>query len=376
MSSNRTPLFVVTLCFATMCGHGSQAVAQAWQVVRLGGDPALPFFNTRAVGIHQGVVVGYDFSGALRWDVPLQPGSTVQPTLIDPQAHYLGIGAGGIVGSQVGVNLVKAAYWPSGQPMVPLRPQPQSASSAYATSGDQQVGIVNEQGIQRAALWRGSASSYVDLHPANAEWSVANATDGQFQGGQISISVPGVGRAFRAALWSGMASNVMDITPSHAALGSVLAMVPGQQVGWTQARGGTARAAIWSGTAASHQDLHPFGTVGGSEIYGTCGVAQVGVAGVSGVASAGVWFGSAESYVPLHQFLPSQYLWSNAQAVEYRDGRYWVVGSARRASGEYDAVLWIGVPAPPSAALLFLTGVALLRHRRGDKGSSPHIAQN
>ena len=47
-----------------------------------------------------------------------------------------------------------------------LHPAGVSASYAYAMSGNQQAGDVYLNGPDHAAIWSGTAASFVDLHPA------------------------------------------------------------------------------------------------------------------------------------------------------------------------------------------------------------------
>lgn len=65
--------------------------------------------------------------------------------------------------------------------------------------------------MQRAALWSGTAASYIDLHPAGATASYATGTAGGIQCG-----VRASGTSF-ATLWRGTAASAMDL---HALLGT------------------------------------------------------------------------------------------------------------------------------------------------------------
>src|SRR6516164_4460025 len=60
-----------------------------------------------------------------------------------------------------------------------------------------------------ALLWRGSAGSLVDLHPAGYNGSIAYAADGNVQAGSAWTS--GIGS--HATIWSGSASSVVDLNP-------------------------------------------------------------------------------------------------------------------------------------------------------------------
>jgi hypothetical protein len=96
-----------------------------------------------------------------------------------------------------------------------------------------------------------------------------------------------------------------------------------------------------------------------AELYATCGSAQVGAASTNQFGStAAIWFGTAESFVPLSSYLPPEYYASVATSVAAANGVYYVGGYAFR-SGGTDAVLWVGIPAPPSAVVFLCAGAAL-----------------
>lgn len=210
----------------------------------------------------------------------------------------------------------------------------------------------------------GSAASFVDLHPSFAQSSSANAADGILQGGDILLS----SGAHRAVLWSGTAASMIDITPGTALdEGMVRGMVPGQQAGWAATQFHSHHAAIWSGSAASFVDLHPVGLAGISELRATCGIAQAGYANTFQYGiTAGVWYGTAQSFVPLAPFLPAGYHDSIATSVAIYDNLLYVGGYATSpATGNDEAVLWIGpVPAPGSFGVLVMGGVLAVRRRR------------
>jgi hypothetical protein len=69
------------------------------------------------------------------------------------------------------------------------------------------MSINSAGGDGRAALWSGTAVSFVDLHPAGALSSWARATDGSRQVGGVQF--PGL--TGHAALWSGTAESFVDL---------------------------------------------------------------------------------------------------------------------------------------------------------------------
>jgi len=67
--------------------------------------------------------------------------------------------------------------------VVNLHPASAVYSLGYATDGSTQVGEVYPAGIAHAALWQGTAASWVDLHPATASSSTALGVGGGQQAG-------------------------------------------------------------------------------------------------------------------------------------------------------------------------------------------------
>jgi hypothetical protein len=220
-------------------------------------------------------------------------------------------------------------------------------------SGNEQVGsagIVTPTGsIGGAALWHGSAESFVSLAPAGVATSVATATDGLHQYGYYFTS----SEAYHAMMWSGTAASAADINPAGAVESQVVAAVPGIQVGWS--RSPSDHATIWRGSAASALDINPAGFVG-SHALGVCDSAVAGYVTAGGFQlSPGVWLGPNFDFQLLP--LPAGYTNGNATSVEFHDGEYFVGGWAEQGLGNPKAFLWVGVPAPSSLALLAAAGV-------------------
>ncbi|AIE86407.1 hypothetical protein [Fimbriimonas ginsengisoli] len=82
------------------------------------------------------------------------------------------------------------------------------SSQAFATDGVHQVGLADVPGItgSHAAMWSGTASSFVDLNPAGAGSSEAHAVSGRFQAG-FAYS----GALAAAALWQGSARSWVNL---------------------------------------------------------------------------------------------------------------------------------------------------------------------
>jgi hypothetical protein len=260
---------------------------------------------------------------------------------------------------EVGVVSLHAALWHgTAASFVDLHPPGYYLSAAEATSGQEQVGYVQAgpSTQQHAVLWRGSAQSMVMLEPTGAVSSDALAAVPGLQGGSVQFPT-----SLHAGLWSGTAASFVDLNPSGVLNSWINGMAPGQQVGAVTPM----HAALWRGTAASFMDLNPPGA-GISILYGTCGTAQVGYANTFpwGV-TAGIWFGTPESFVPLAPSLPPGYEDSVAKAVYEQNGVFYVGGLAWNIAAEhYEAFLWVGVPEPAGMSLLGASLVVAARRRR------------
>ena len=92
--------------------------------------------------------------------------------------------------------------------LVELHPSSANSSSAFGTTGLNQVGVVDSH----AALWSGTAGSFIDLNPAGATDSKAYAVSGSHQAGYVWI-----GSGQHAAIWSGTAISFVDL---HSVLGA------------------------------------------------------------------------------------------------------------------------------------------------------------
>ena len=287
--------------------------------------------------------------------------------LTSPNAAGSVLGALGdqFVGSATAPGVSAHAMLWNGVSQNPVDLHPASSGAQYsqalATNGSDQVGFLTYQTplpVDRAALWHGSAASWVNLHPSNFTYSQATAIHGDVQGGWVFSA----STSYRAVLWNGSASSITHLNPAGANNSQVLGMTQGQQVGWAYIGFGQ-HAALWSGTAASFVDLNPPGHTSG--LSATCGSAQVGRAFSSSGGGAAIWFGTAESFTPLWPYLPAGYGNSTATAI-YQDGNtFYVAGAAvNSATGNLEAILWTGIPAPSTASLLAFAGIAAAKRRR------------
>ncbi len=181
---------------------------------------------------------------------------------------------------------------------VDLHPAGWVNSVLYATDGVQQVGYADMGGFAHAGLWTGSAGSFIDLNPADAMQSVARAVRNGTQAGFATVF--GINRA---SVWSGTAASWVDLNPAPAS-GSVGYAIDGGQQAGAATVGNISRASLWSGTKASWVDLNPTGSVE-SVAFAISGNEQGGYATVGGVPRASVWSGTKASWVDLHAVLPA-----------------------------------------------------------------------
>jgi hypothetical protein len=221
-----------------------------------------------------------------------------------------------------------------------------SGSVAYGAGGNQQVGLVSalfgaSTSAFHASLWTGSASSWVDLHPAGATESIAYATDGSQQAGRVTV-----GSIAHAGLWRGTAASWVDLHPAAATLHSTAYGTDGGlQAGYIfvgDASHRATHASLWRGSAASWVDLNPAGSPG-SVAYAAGAGMQAGYAYVSDGSTlhATLWSGTADSALDLHQFLPPGFSSSIAQGIG-TDGAYvYVYGSGfNETTGRGEALMW------------------------------------
>ena len=135
-------------------------------------------------------------------------------------------------------------------PPAPFFPQSE-VSSAAAVEGGQQAGF-SDNGGSHAALWSGSASSFVDLNPAGFRSSQVLSTAGRQQAGS-GISSSG-DNSPQALLWSGSAASAVNLNPAGSYTSQANGIGGGQEVGYGNGGSSTNyqnNAFLWTGTAAS-----------------------------------------------------------------------------------------------------------------------------
>lgn len=212
------------------------------------------------------------------------------------------------------------------------------STEARSTTGSQQCGFLGTTATH-AVVWGGRASSLIDLHPAAFINSLAHATNGFRQVGQVTV-----GSITHAALWSTSSSSFRDLNPAGATFSSARGIAPtaapdAQIVGEAEF-GGERHALLWFGGAERFVDLRPAGAVS-SRATGTDGIRQVGHARFGTLDHAVIWHGSADSVVDLHRFLPAGFTSSEASTI-WSDGTHAVVAgfATSAANGRPQAILW------------------------------------
>jgi len=260
-------------------------------------------------------------------------------------------------GVAAGASVPGAAVWPTPSQLISLHPGPNASpnadpmgyggSIAYGISGSQVVGAggSNSDGQSHALLWTSfSPSSVVDLNPGKAYASTAYAVSGNQQVGIVSAG------SVTAALWTGTAASWVNL-----GYGQALGVSDGTQVGWAGPVTGS-HAALWHGTAASMVDLHPAGFFATSAL-GISNGQIVGVGYFSHFNHALLWTGpTASSVVDLNgQNLSSKALATNGvQQVGYVSNEQPPFGNP----SDQHATVWAGstasgqpLPVPPSNSI-------------------------
>jgi hypothetical protein len=183
--------------------------------------------------------------------------------------------------SQVGWALVgnerRAVVWfGSAQSMIDITPD--IACDSYCgvraglecVRGTQQGGWIvgpnpyDGSFYEQAAIWSGSAESFVKLHPASAYRSIVFGTTGSVQGGYAQYPVPDSNwTVLRATMWRGSLETMTDLHPiaGEFSFSQVLCVDGDFQGGFygNDVRTFQTRACIWRGDRTLFADLHPCG---------------------------------------------------------------------------------------------------------------------
>lgn len=140
-----------------------------------------------------------------------------------------------------------AASWTS------LHPSGATRSALFTMDNGQFAGFAEFGGPGRASLWTSaSPSSFVNLDPGIDPSWISEVWG--MQGGQQVGDYGPLINGFSAALWTGSAASYVNLMPAGGLESSAFAVHSGYQVGYTNFGSG-AVAGIWNGTAASWEDL-------------------------------------------------------------------------------------------------------------------------
>jgi hypothetical protein len=233
-----------------------------------------------------------------------------------------------------------------------------SSSEARGFSGNTQVGYAGDH----AGLWTGTAGSFVDLNPPGFTSSGAEGVSGNIQvgGGSGPATVGG-----HALLWTGTAASFVDLHPPGYAVSDAFGVSGNTEVGvGTSNTDFQDHALLWHGTVASYVDLQPAGFIT-SEARGASGNTQVGSASTGSHRHAMLWTGTAASFVDLH---PAGFVDSWADGASGSSQVGWAVTQA----GNAHALLWNGTATSALDLHQFVTGLSITFVQSRARGIDPN----
>lgn len=173
--------------------------------------------KTFAMGCFAGQQVGYGTPKGVRQDVALlwsgNAGSVVELRAPDPaqETTAYAIANGVQVGYSGGQGRQRAVLWRgSSDSAVELHPKDMMISECEGTDGTQQVGrAAASLYVVMPSLWHGSADSWVDLSPKGFHGGAAYACADGIQIGSVALDKEY--RRHHAALWTGSAQTFLDL---------------------------------------------------------------------------------------------------------------------------------------------------------------------
>ena len=325
--------------------------------------------DTAPVGFLHNSNLGTDERAAI-WDgsgnsyTSLHPASGFDWTRAQAAAgnRQFGFGEGLATG-----GLEHALQWSgSAATVLDLHPGQFAVSRIVGASGTQQVGIASSdpggflqgnRGNNRAVLWNDGAGA-IELHPAGHIYSEAFDCYGNVQVGVVDD---------RAALWLGSAASYVNLEQPGTYFSEAHGIFEDTQVGYANVgpslQNSFSHAMIWFGSAASATDIHPASFVN-SRAFAVSAAAIVGVASGSNPFDlhAVAWLGPDREFVDLSAVLGSNYIESWAVGLNDAGNIY---GFARYVpTNKVHAVEWSPVPEPNSTLLLALGAVAAMARRK------------
>lgn len=229
-------------------------------------------FCSRACGISGNQIVGIAYEPFGDSYAALWNGDSSGCVNLNPAGFYGSILHATSGSQQVGTAGCHAGLWSgSAASFVDLHPVGYNSSAALGVGDGQQVGGVDDTtgtvSQKHAALWNGTAASFVDLNPVGASSSTATGVSGGIQAGYTG------GNTFEnyddptvlgmicpdqhAALWHGTASSYVDLNPTGYMGSCARGLLDGIEFGGARGdkTGGLTHAGLWSGTADSFYDL-------------------------------------------------------------------------------------------------------------------------
>lgn len=256
-------------------------------------------------------------------------------SIADATDGMLQVGGGQLTGASSGSALLWSGTAASA---VILDPPGYHECIAISVRRNEEVGsAVAINGRHCAILWRGKATKFSNLNPKGFISSWATATNGVYQVGYGELP-DGVQHAL---LWSGSAASAIDLNPTDYSFSRATGIGGGVEVGFGGKNKTLAHAVLWKGSRRKCIDLNPRG-YRSSRAYATNGILEVGAAirGIKNRAHAMAWDGSAASTVDLEHFLPKDFLFSQAFAINAEGDIFGIAGTA---SHKGVAVEWVPI---------------------------------
>ena len=316
-------------------------------------------FNNSQVGAASSDTI---LSDAILWNAAAGTATDLNPAGFEVSVAYaadgptqVGRGFGPATANQDHVIQDHALLWRgTASSAIDLHPSGFINSYAYGVSGNKQVGYAstNESHLAHAILWKGTAESAVDLNPDGFGSSYAMGITGNHQIGYGYLTTGGT----HALLWKGTAASAIDLQPDGFVDSVGQAISGDSQVGYGRSFATSyEHALLWKSSAASAVDLHPSG-FDRSFAIGVAGGMQVGWAEVrvfpppsgpwTDIDHAFLWHETSQSAVDLHQFLAElspTMTQSRALAVA-NNGT--IAGYCQDIGGNSYPVLWSPIPGP------------------------------
>lgn len=240
------------------------------------------------------------YSGVYRptmWSAGARPSSDLLPANYTSGMVYGtdGVTQVGYVYQHVGPNdYWRAALWSgSADSFVNLAPNPAiyNVSEAHSVRSSIIVGMANHwsSSLPHPCMWTGPSHTFADLFSTQKQMQqgYAYATDGTLVGGSVIYKNTSY---YHATIWNGTANSALDLNPAGYQGSEIVGMIPGVQVGYVKRAGFGQEAALWRGTTESLHIIAPEGVIS-SKLYDSDGTRFVGFVRSTGWASAAIWWG-------------------------------------------------------------------------------------